>query len=112
VFDGIVHDAERCGVVEGNGRGRLVPAEFQEGVADGDGFFAIYKGGGSFCLRCGQGNVSDDAGGAEDGAIVDWWFGLLVAEVKMATGAATAVRFIVVPCVAVDFQEHVAGLKF
>lgn len=99
--DGVVHDTIGSGVVGGDGGGVLGVAHFGKGGSDNLAFFGVNKEGTDFSFRGGRGDVFEDAGGVEDGAVVARGF---ASEVEMAAGAAAGIGFVKVAGVAMDLE--------
>lgn len=93
-FDGVVGDASGGGIVGGDEGGILFPSHIFDDVPSDDSFFAIDEEPAEFGFGGRRDYVSEDAGGVEDGAIVGHvWSRFMIAEVKVAGGAAAGVGF-------------------
>lgn len=99
------------------GSGRLRVAHFDEGCAEHDTIAAIVVETSEFGFGGGGHDVFEDATDGVDGAVigrlVGWWFGRIRgdgAEVEVAANTAASARFREVGCVAVDVEDHAAGV--
>ena len=109
MFDAIVGDSTCCGVVGDDGGSGLGIAHAVEGGSHDGSFFAINEKGSIFGFGGGRGNVTEDTGGVQDGAVVEVRFIVGVSEIKMASSAAPGFGFIQVAGVAVNLEMHDTG---
>ncbi len=94
VPDGVVGNAIGGGIVGGDGRGGLHVSHFVSCSANNFPLFAIDKKTADFRFSGGGGNMLEDAGGVENGAVVDFRFVWLVAKEKVSTRSAACVGFV------------------
>ena len=55
--------------------------------------------------------MSEDAGGVEDCAVIDFWLVGCVAQIEVSSNAAARIAGVQVAGVAVYLQNHVAGVE-
>ena len=71
LFDGVVGNSGRCGVVSDDGCGWLGVAEFFEANADGAGLFGVVEHCCKFSFGCRQDDFAEDLARHVDGSV---WF--------------------------------------
>ena len=120
LFDGVVANAGGACVVGLDGSGRLWMAHFFKGCAEHGCFFAVEEEGCEFSFGGGGKDGGHDARVDVDGAIARWrrrvggwcfervieWF----AEEEIAAGARSCLLFGQVGSIAVDMEDHAAGV--
>jgi hypothetical protein len=94
LFDGIVCDIICSGIVGDDFGGWLRIAHTIEVFLHDGALFAVDKEGPIFGFGRGGGNMFENAGRVLNGAIVEVWFAVSVANVTMASGAAAGFGFI------------------
>ena len=120
MFYSAVGDTGGAGVVGLDRGGRLWVAHVFECGAEHGGFFSIEKESAKFRLGGGGENDGHDGGMDMNGA-VEWrrsvggqwrggWLAQCVTEKEDAAGARAGVAFGEVGCVAVDVEDHGAGV--
>ena len=120
LFDGVVANAGGACVVSLDGSGRLWMAHFFKGGAEHGCFFAVEEEGCEFSFGGGGKDGRHDARVDVDGAIA-WWrrrvggwgferVGEWVAKEEIAAGARSRLLFGQVRGVAVDMEDHAAGV--
>ncbi len=103
LFDGVVGKTGGGRVVGLNWSGRLGVAHVMKDLTEDEGFFEVDEKTTDLGFGGGAGDVSEDADGVEDGAVVDFRFGFQVPQVEMSTDAATSLAGVEVASVAVAF---------
>jgi hypothetical protein len=112
LFDGVVGNAGRCGVVRDQGRGWLRVSEFDKAGADGARFFCIVEHASEFPLSGGGDDLLEDLAGDVDRAIEARWVtaGFVLFAEEVESGPARAgFRLGQVGAIGFNRQEHVAG---
>ena len=120
LFDGVIGDASGASVVGLDWSGRLRVAHFEQCGAEHGGVFGIVEECAKFGFGGGGHDGVDDGAVDVDGAVDGWrdgvgiWSGGCVggegAEEEIAAGTGAGLGFGEVGCVAVDVEDHVAGM--
>ena len=87
--DGGIYDVKSGGVVGLNWSGRLGVAHVMKDLTEDEGFFEVDEKTTNLSFGGRAGDVSEDADGVEDGAVVDFRFGFQVPQVEMSADAAS-----------------------
>ena len=110
LFDGPIHNATCSSVVSFDWCCWLWVAHLCECLTQDGALFGVEEEGANFSFGGGGHDAAEYFRKAEDGSVKDRWFPRQVSKIVMTTGTAAGFRFGEVGSIAVDVEDHVAGI--